>query len=858
MTSKLAQAKKTAAATHDGRVGWRNFALIVFQLVLVLLLLRQYQIESSAGFLLLAQFAFAGFLVHSFLPLRYRLPFFAVLSFAGTALLLGVVNFAWMFAIGAVLIGICHIPVPFVLRGALLLLAGAVLAFQRTGTVASPWSEAIWPILGSMFMFRLMVYFYDLRHDKAPATPAQTFAYFFMLPNACFPLFPVVDYKTFRRNYYDDDAYRIYQTGVDWMLRGVIHLLLYRLVYYHLTLAPAEVTSPQLLMQYLATNFVLYLKISGLFHMIVGMLYLFGFRLPETNNRYFLAAGVTDHWRRINIYWKDFMMKVFYYPALFKLKKLGTNTAIVVATLWVFLLTWFLHAYQWFWIRGTTLLLPQDMLFWTFLGLLVVANSLYEMKYGRKRSLGGTKINWRSIGMLALKGYATFWLICFLWSLWNAESLKDWFRMWGALGGEWTLGVLTWPLLSFIVIFVGYIPGTKLENGNEPRKEGWGAMRDRTVSVVAMALLIGISVEPVFTRFGPEFATAMHSLRSGTMSRIDSAKLERGYYENLTDVGRFNSQLWELYAKKPRDWLDVENAGLKRFVDGFAQVELIPSVTSPTKYGTITINRWGMRDQDYPAKPGPDTFRAALLGSSSLMGWGVTDGATFEALLENRLNRELAGSPFAQYELLNYGVPGYQPPQQLPNFERALAMHPNAIMYFATGREQSRSVNYLVEVVRKGIDIPFPPLREIVAKAGVTKGMGEADAQQRLKPYANDILTFVYAQIAERARTNGVKAIWIFLPPDIKGQWQVEAADAERIALAAGFTVINLEDVFSGMDMTTIRLAEWDHHPNTLGHQVIADRLFVEMRAKRNQIFSIPSTQVSVVDSAAKPLETKQ
>ena len=97
------------------------------------------------------------------------------------------------------------------------MLAGGVLACQRAGSVPSPWSEAIWPILGSMFMFRLIVYFYDLRHDKAPATPARTLAYFFMLPNACFPLFPVVDYKSFRRNYYDDDAYRIYQTGVDWM-----------------------------------------------------------------------------------------------------------------------------------------------------------------------------------------------------------------------------------------------------------------------------------------------------------------------------------------------------------------------------------------------------------------------------------------------------------------------------------------------------------------------------------------------------------------------------------------------------------------------------------------------------------------
>src|SRR4029453_4892332 len=100
------------------------------------------------------------------------------------------------------------------------------------------------------------------------------------------------------------------------------------------------------------------------------------------------------------------------YPALFKLKKLGTNTAIVVATLWVFFLTWFLHAYQWFWIRGTTLLAPQDMLFWALLGVLVVVNSLYEVKYGRKRSLSAAKVTWRSIALMTLKGWATFWLIC--------------------------------------------------------------------------------------------------------------------------------------------------------------------------------------------------------------------------------------------------------------------------------------------------------------------------------------------------------------------------------------------------------------------------------------------------------------
>ena len=70
-----------------------------------------------------------------------------------------------------------------------------------------------------------------------------------------------------------------------------------------------------------------------------------------------------------------------------------------------------------------------------------------------------------------------------------------------------------------------------------------------------------------------------------------------------------------------------------------------------------------MRDRDYGETPGPNTFRAALLGTSSLMGWGVNDGETFEAPIEERLNREMPGTPFARYELLNYGVPGYQPPQ---------------------------------------------------------------------------------------------------------------------------------------------------------------------------------------------------
>jgi D-alanyl-lipoteichoic acid acyltransferase DltB (MBOAT superfamily) len=171
---------------------------------------------------------------------------------------------------------------------------------MRIEVIPGPWSRAIWPILGAMFMFRLIVYVYDLQHEKAPPSSSRSLAYFFPLPNVCFPMFPVIDYRAFRRAYYDVERHRIYQVGVDWMTRGVLHLILYRAVNYHFTIAPAEVIDPDTLVQHIVANFMLYLRISGTFHLITGMLHLFGFNLLETHKRYVLSSSFTDFWRRIN------------------------------------------------------------------------------------------------------------------------------------------------------------------------------------------------------------------------------------------------------------------------------------------------------------------------------------------------------------------------------------------------------------------------------------------------------------------------------------------------------------------------------------------------------------------------------
>ena len=196
-----------------------------------------------------------GFAVHYFLPLGQRLRFFVLLSLAGIVVVLGPRAAAWLVTIGLGLIGVCHLPIAMKARIAILCVVGAGLGVLRYGIGDVPWSSAIWPVLGSMFALRMIVYLYDRSHETAPPRLSQTLGYFFLLPNVCFPLFPVVDFKKFCRHYYDEERHSIYQVGVEWIWRGLLQLLVYRVVYYHLTLDPVAVANLGQLLVYMLSTY---------------------------------------------------------------------------------------------------------------------------------------------------------------------------------------------------------------------------------------------------------------------------------------------------------------------------------------------------------------------------------------------------------------------------------------------------------------------------------------------------------------------------------------------------------------------------------------------------------------------------
>ncbi len=816
-------------------INWASairFLTILAQLLLFAAVVRAFRIENPAFYSELVPLTVFGFVLHHALPLPDRLPFFAVLCAGASFLVLGSANALWLLLLVFAFLGLCHLPIAFWLRVSLVIAAAVSLGMLRTGT--APWSGAIWPILGSMLMFRLTVYLYDLRHGRGPTNWAQSVSYFLLLPNILFPLFPVVDFATFRRTYYDRDPYAIYQRGLQWMLRGIMHLIIYRFVYQHLTVSPSDVDGLGTLVRYVVATFLLYLRISGQFHLVIGILHLFGFRLPETHHLFYLSSSFTDLWRRINIYWKEFMMKLVFYPVYFPLRKRGGETrALVVATLAVFAVTWVGHSYQWFWILGRWLYSGTDALFWTILAVLLIANSLYEMKRGRVRIAAGTARGWRPLAAVGLRTAGTFAIVAFLWAFWNSPTLGDWFDLIAIPVPSWQEVGLAAGVLAVIAIAAAVAAAMERRRGIQQSETANGATRLGTAALTFAGLGL-LFVTPSVVRLPAlseyeSFQEIVRDLRLPNLNQRDQDLLTRGYYEDLVDVSVQNSQLWELFAKRPVGEPSIWQTGLIRETDDFLALVMRPLFGTFHRGQSFKTNRWGMRDQNYERTPGPGTYRIGLLGQSYVAGDGVSDGETFESLVEQRLNNTTFNERHTTVEILNFAVGSYSVFQQLVILDRVFTFQPEAIHFIANSGDGNRASRHLVTQLARGIQPPFAYLRAILDSANVDASTRKAEALRRLEPYQNQMLAWAYREIAAASKRRGILPVWIYLSVPERGPGPQTTQEMADMARAAGFVTLNFDDVYEGLDYDSLRVAPWDRHPNAAGHRVIADRLYQEM-----------------------------
>jgi hypothetical protein len=847
--------------------GLAPFSAIILQFGLIVLAVHSWQIE-SLSLARLMQFALVGFVIHHLLPLRFRLPFFAILSLVAIVTALGQMgpktwvagltgrislsNFLYhltpgltLIGIGLTLIGLCHIPIRFSARVALVVVAGAALTLLRAHSQWFADVGEMWVILGSMFIFRLMVYLYDLKHRTAPFTMARAISYFFMLPNPSFPLFPIVDYKTFCSTYYNEDWVRVYQTGLRWMIRGVFQLLLYRLVYQFAPLDITKLSSTLDVAGFMVGSYLLYLRISGSFHLIVGLLHMFGFNLPETHHLYLLASSFTDLWRRINIYWKDFVMRLFFYPAYFKLRKIGTLRAMSVATLATFFATWLLHSWQWFWIRGSPLFSWLDVFFWAILGILVLLNGLYEATLGQRRTLTTSRVSVQARLIVGLQTIGTFAVICTLWTVWSCQS-------WGELRTLADAASRPKPReLAIILAGLAAIGASGALWGRSGRDTSEGlaghAVRGpfnfwpsaAGVGITAICLLAAPSV---ITWAIPSAKHVVARLHYDVLNARDMSLQRRGYYEQL-DVGRVKSTRresapratawrWRKADKMPEGWQDGANVICRKRSD-FLMSEIVPSVSTVLRGAIATTNHLGMRDREYEKTKPRNTYRAVLLGSSHDLGSGVKDEETYENIVEDRLNHQLPDPRYSRYEILNLSTSGDCVLQMLLRLEQfGFQYEPDAAILSVSAVERQFLVQHLRKSLTLGIDPPSDyrnVLERIAHKAGVHGRMPDMMIERRLLPYVSEIYEWVFDRFARQCEQRRVRPVVIYRPApvDFEGLEQLGRSGIIRRVSFAKLEIIDLSPAFDMIaNRDTLIIAQWDHHTSPTGHRLLADKLY--------------------------------
>ena len=169
---------------------FKDYTFTLIKIILLFFIIKQFKIEKDTQILTLLPIIVGGYAIHYWLPFRFKAPFFILLSFTAIFFILGLVEGALLIIIGLSLITICHLPLRYNIRLVILFFTVFALIFLRLNFFSISKITLLLPLIGAMFMFRLVLYFYELRFEKNKISIYQRVAYFFFIAEHLFPIVP--------------------------------------------------------------------------------------------------------------------------------------------------------------------------------------------------------------------------------------------------------------------------------------------------------------------------------------------------------------------------------------------------------------------------------------------------------------------------------------------------------------------------------------------------------------------------------------------------------------------------------------------------------------------------------------------
>lgn len=795
--------------------------LCISTIILSLLyyIMQEYHIEENLYLKYVLGLVWIGHLAVIILPTQYSKMIPGILFITGSALFINVINTFLIISFIFTILYIINKISSNLVKSILLALLIIILVLLKIELLSIPYiNPLVYTILGTMLIYRLTLYFYEKRYNTSSENIFETINYFLIPSNIFLYLLPAVDYKTFITN--SSKSNTAYLKGINWITLSIFHLLLYRIVYYYATIPTENVQDIRSLLHYSIANYLLIIRLSGIFHFTVGSICLLGYDLPQAFNNYFLANSFSDLWRRINIYFREFIIKIFYYPILFRIKKIGIQYAVPITIIALFIISWMLHSYQWFWIKGQFPIKIVDGVFWTIFGILVAINSIIEIKKAKTQK-PTSLFNEAVIETSKILGM--FLIMTQLWALWSATSIQDWYAMIKSTNiykmqvNLWVAIIITITYLLGVIIFYA-IKKLNLSSKINPIPNSSLALCYSAGFTLLMLFPLSNHVQNAIESITNK---SLDGFLSPILNEEDRMKSIEGYYNNILIGNELTSQINNNQNINREQFRFTEGAVE---VNDFREIAQKPNTSFKFKDKQFTINNIGIRDKNYAIKKDSGDIRIIMLGSSFVVGSGVEDPDVFDFVLENKLNT----TSKIQFELLNAGSPGYDLIDAIVHYDMLNLgeYDPDYIVYFTHGIDINKTIKDIVRVVKKKIPVSIKFINDIIENENINSDMTEYEIVNKLKPYGETIIMEGYKELKKRCK-NDQTPVCIYWPIiDNRKNHQLELEITKRITAELGFIFVDLSEVYDNYKTEDLIISKTDTHPNKLGHSLIADTLF--------------------------------
>ncbi|MEL7221408.1 MAG: hypothetical protein AAGJ93_08830, partial [Bacteroidota bacterium] len=316
------------------------------------------------------------------------------------------------------------------------------------------------------------------------------------------------------------------------------------------------------------------------------------------------------------------------------------------------------------------------------------------------------------------------------------------------------------------------------------------------------------------------------------LNEADDAMLITGYYEDILVSNNLNSKISDM-KKRPDNWVQFPQLAIAKRTFDWRGYEFRTNFEDIHKDVAFNTNSWGFRDKEYALPKPPNTFRIGVFGGSFVAGAGTAQEDLFHTIINQTFNTDSISGK--RIEMVNMATPSYHILHNTYMAEqKGLDKDLDVIAVVSHALDYGRAYKTLQRIVKQD-SVPYPFIRQLVEKYEyVDTGQNWRSDQLKYPGLGRELAEHAYQHLAEVCEREGIVPMYIYWPRAPEEIYDAEELENTiKYVQELGYLVLDLRNVFDGMDSKSLYLAPFDRHPNKLAHRLIAEGMVRQLRASK-------------------------